>query len=125
MPRPLPRERWLTDAAARFAALDAWRQAHPTATWTEIEAAIDAQLGPLRAQLLGDTAMASEATDLRGERPRCPHCGERPRCPHCGERLSAAGPHRRRLRSEGDHPLDVERTYARCPACGHGLFPPR
>jgi hypothetical protein len=82
----------------------------------EIEAAIDAQLGPLRAQLLGDTALASDATDLGGERPVCPTCGER---------LTAAGPRRRRLRSEGDQPLDLERTYARCPRCEHGLFPPR
>ncbi len=115
MPRSLPRERWLADAAERFAALDAWRQAHPHATWTEIEAAIDAQLGPLRAQLLGDTAMASDATDLRGEGVRCPACGER---------LGAAGARRRRLRSEQDVVIEVERRYARCPACGTGLFPP-
>jgi ribosomal protein S27AE len=115
MPRSLPRERWLADAAERFAALDTWRQAHPRATWTEIEAAIDAQLGPLRAAMLGDTAMASAATDLRGERPRCPRCGEA---------LEAAGPRRRRLRGDQDRPIALERTYARCPACGHGLFPP-
>jgi ribosomal protein S27AE len=116
MPRPLPRERWLADAAERFAALDAWRQAHPRATWTEIEAAIEAPLGPLRAEMLGDTAMASDATDLRGERPRCPHCGEP---------LEAAGPRRRRLRGEQELPIALARTYARCPACGAGLFPPR
>lgn len=115
MPRPLPRERWLADAAMRFAALDAWRQAHPTATWSEIEAAIDTELGPLRVQLLGDTAMASAATDLSGTRPVCPQCGER---------LQAAGTRRRRLRGEQDLAVELERTYARCPACGTGLFPP-
>lgn len=116
MPRPLPRERWLAESAERFAALDAWRQAHPTATWAEIEAAVDAQLAPLRAQLLGETAMASEATDLAGPRRVCPQCGQR---------LQAAGTRRRRLRSEQDEPIALERTYARCPACGTGLFPPR
>jgi DNA-directed RNA polymerase subunit RPC12/RpoP len=116
MPRALPRERWLAETAERFAALDAWRQAHPQATWAEIEAAIDAQLGPLRAELLGDTAMASDATDLGGARPVCPTCGER---------LHAAGSRQRRLRGEQDVPIDLERTYARCPACGTGLFPPR
>jgi ribosomal protein S27AE len=116
MPRSLPRDRWLAEAAERFAALDAWRQAHPRATWAEIEAALDAQLGPLRARLLGDTAMASDATDLRGERPVCPECGGR---------LQAAGTRRRRLRGEGGTALALERTYARCPACGAGLFPPR
>jgi len=116
MPRPLPRDRWLAETAERFAALDAWRQAHPKATWAEIEAAVDAQVGPLRAQLLGDTAMASEAADLRGERRVCPACGER---------LQAAGARPRRLRSEQDVGVDLARTYARCPACGTGLFPPR
>lgn len=116
MPRPLPRDRWLADAADRFAALEAWRQAHPKATWTEIEAAIEAQIGPLRADLLRDTALASDAADLAGDRP----C-----CPRCGERLQAAGTRRRRLRGEQDIPIDVARTYARRPACGAGLFPPR
>lgn len=115
MPRPVPQDRWLADATERFAALDAWRQAHPQATWTEIEAAIDAQLGPLRAAMLGDTAMASAATDLREAGAVCATCGER---------LVAAGPRRRTLRGEHEQTIDLERTYARCPACGTGLFPP-
>lgn len=116
MPRPLPRERWLAEADARFAALDAWRQDHPRATWTEIEAAVDAQLGPLRARLLGETAMASDAAALGGARPVCPGCGAR---------LAPAGARRRRLRGEQEIPIELERTYARCPACGTGVFPPR
>ena len=116
MPRPLPRERWLAEAADRFAVLDAWRQTHPRATWSEIEAAIDGQLAPLRAHLLGDTAMASAATDRHGARPPCPACGEP---------LTAAGSHQRRLTTEGDHPVVLTRTYRRCSACGTGLFPPR
>jgi ribosomal protein S27AE len=115
MPRPLPRDRWLAETAERFAALEAWRPVHPTATWAQIEVAVDAQLGPLRAQVLGETAMASDATDLRGERRGCPDCGAR---------LHAAGVHRRRLRSEQDAGIEVTRHYARCPACGTGLFPP-
>jgi hypothetical protein len=100
MPRPLPRDRWLAETAERFAALDAWRKAHPTATWAEIESAVEAQLGPLRAQVLGETAMASDATDLRGVRRGCPECGTR---------LHAAGVHRRRLRGEQVEPIDVTR----------------
>ncbi len=115
MPRAVPRDRWLTEAADRFAALATWRQAHPRARWGEIEAAVDAQLGPLRAQVLGDTALASDATDLAQARPRCPDCG-------C--RLVRAGSQRRTLRSEGDRSIPLERTYARCPQCGTGLFPP-
>lgn len=114
MPRPLPRARWLAEAEARFAALEAWRQAHPRATWQEIEAAVDAQLGPLRAQVVGETALVSDATDPGSAR-----------CPDCGARLVRAGQRRRTLRSEGDVPIELARTYARCPQCGTGLFPPR
>lgn len=116
MPRPVPQDRWLADAADRFATLAAWRQAHPRATWAEIEAAVDAQLGPLRADLLRDTALTSDAADLRGADRACPTCGAR---------LQAAGTRRRRLRGEHNTALELERTYARCPACGTGLFPPR
>jgi ribosomal protein S27AE len=115
MPRPLPRDRWLAETAERFAALEAWRQAHPAATWTEIEVAVDAQLGPLRAQLLGEMAMASDATVLGGTQRVCPECGGQ---------LHAAGTRRRRLRSEQEASVELERTYARCPRCGIGLFPP-
>jgi hypothetical protein len=116
MPRALPRDRWLADAADRFAALDAWRQSHPTATWAEIEAAVETQLGALRAEMLRDTALARDAAALGGRRARCPTCGEP---------LQAAGARRRRLRGEHDQPLDIERAYARCPACRTGFFPPR
>ena len=104
MPRAVPQDRWRTEAAARFAALAEWRQAHPQATWAEIEAAVDAQLGPLRAQLLGDTALASDATDL--EQPR-------PTCPNCGARLVRKGRQTRTLRSAGDVGIDLDRSYAR------------
>ena len=115
MPRAVPQDRWLAEATERFAALAEWRQAHPKATWAEIEAAVDAQLGPLRAQLLGETALASDATDLTQERPRCPDCGAR---------VVRAGRRQRTLRSEGEVPITLDRTYARCPQCGTGLFPP-
>jgi len=115
MPRPLPRDQWLAEADVRFAALEVWRAEHPQATWTEIEAAIDGHLSALRARMLGETAMTSDAATLSGERPACPVCGER---------LQAAGAHRRRLRGDQEVPIELDRTYARCPACGTGLFPP-
>lgn len=115
MPRPLPRDRWLADAAERFTTLEAWRQAHPTASWAEIEAAIDGELSQLRARMLGETAMTSDAATLAGAASICPDCGEP---------LQTAGMRHRRLRTEHDRGIDLDRTYARCPACGAGLFPP-
>lgn len=116
MPRPLPRDAWLADAADRFGALADWRQAHPRATWDEIERAVDAQLGPLRARLIGDTVLVSDAVGPRAAPVACPECGTP---------MQAAGRRRRRLTTDGDVPIELERTYARCPACGAGLFPPR
>jgi hypothetical protein len=116
VPRPLPREAWLADAADRFATLEAWRRAHPRATWEEIESAIDAQFAPLRARVVGDTVLVSDAADL-GTAPAP--------CPECGTPLQPAGRHRRRARTEGDVPIELERAYGRCPACGAGGFPPR
>jgi hypothetical protein len=116
MPRRVPEESWVAEATARFRGIAAWRQAHPAATWEELEAAVDAELAALRATVLQDTALASDAVDLRTARPPCPRCGTP---------LQAAGMRTRRLRTDHDQPIDLARTYARCPACGTGLFPPR
>ena len=115
MPRPVPEDAWLAEAASRFAVIADWRRRHPQATWEELEAAVEAELAALRARVLQDTALASDAADLRTVRPPCPRCGAP---------LQAAGPRTRRLTTDHDRPIELTRTYARCPACGGGLFPP-
>src|SRR5829696_6930336 len=71
--------RWAKQIEAVVGGMRAWRVAHPRATFREIAAAIDAELNPLRAQLLAETAAASPQarfTELPiGERPRCARCG--------------------------------------------------
>ena len=114
---PVPRERWQAAAAAAMTAIADWRPADPQANWTELESAIDGELTALRARLLAESAQVSAATD--------PPLAARPPCPSCGEGLHDAGRHRRRLLTEGDEAVVLERTYLRCPACGTGLFPPR
>lgn len=37
-----------------------WRQSHPKATWREIEAAVDAQMNQLRAQLIQELVQMGE-----------------------------------------------------------------
>jgi rubrerythrin len=92
------------------AELRAWRAAHPHATLSEIEATLDQRLRAARAQLLSQVvADASVPTH----------------CPACGTTLQQRGRHRRRLRTDGDQPVELERAYATCPVCGTGLFPPR
>jgi DNA-directed RNA polymerase subunit RPC12/RpoP len=96
---------------ALAADLRRWRRAHPDATLTEIEQALDARLDAARAGLLAEVA---------GDIP-----DEEERCPECGERLARRGTRTRTLRTRGDVPLELTRAYLRCPACGAGVSPPR
>ena len=118
---------WSADVEARWRELSEevitgmaeWRGQHPRATLKEIEAALDERLAHVRARMLQDTALASAATDV-SQLPE----EERPHCPECGHVLEAHGQEARTLRTTYDRPVTLQRSYARCPACGAGLFPP-
>jgi hypothetical protein len=97
-----------------------WRKEHPQATWAEIEAAVDAQINPLRAQLLEDLVGMGQGEDWR-ERPQ----QERPTCATCGRPLWARGEQTRYIQTTGGEAVKVRRTYGTCPTCGVGFFPPR
>ncbi|MGI8969698.1 MAG: hypothetical protein ACR2HB_03125 [Dehalococcoidia bacterium] len=97
-----------------------WRVAHPTATFAEIEAAIDERLNRVRARMVEEAALASAAA-----RPTESAEAERPRCPDCGQRLVGRGQHTRQVTVQGNHQVQLPRGYTTCPACGAGLFPPR
>lgn len=97
----------------------AWRTAHPTATFAEIEVALAERLDQLRARVLPDLAVAGQATG-GAETPEA----ERPVCSECGVPLQPRGTRTRHLTIQGNHPLLLTRTYWVCPACGAGLFPP-
>ncbi len=110
--------RWMEVAEEALVGMSAWRRDHPRATWTQIETELDARLARLRGQVLRDAAQASPRADFRG-------AAEHPPCPACGTPLRAVGQHRRRLVTNHEQLLDLERTYGRCPRCGTGVFPPR
>jgi uncharacterized protein with PIN domain len=97
-----------------------WREQHPTATLQEIETALDERLGRLRAQMLEDVALMSQATDLR-ETPAV----DRPRCPTCGTPMTHQSWEKRDLLTHHGHTVTLERSYALCPTCGEAFFPPR
>jgi hypothetical protein len=100
--------------------LVAWRQAHPRATLAEIEAAVGAALQRVQARYLRDLVAASPLADVARQ-----PAAERPRCPDCGATLVAHGRHERRVLTPGQpEPLAIRRSYAACPACGRGPFPP-
>jgi hypothetical protein len=92
--------------------LQTWRHDHPQATFAEIEAAVEAHLGVVRAVLLKGTTDA--------EPPLEPAV-----CPTCGTALQSRGWHSRDLRGPGEARVHLERPYASCPVCRQGLFPPR
>lgn len=105
--------------AEAVAGLADWRVQHPTATFAEIEAAVDERFNTARARVLGELAQLSRAADLAGK-----PVGERARCPDCGAELRPQGTRRRAVVTQGAKEVLLERDYALCPACGRGVFPP-
>ena len=115
---PLSAGAWHDLAEEAWAGLAEWRQQHPKATLREIEQAVDERLASLRARMVQDAALASASTDPTAN-------GDRPRCPTCGESMQVDGTRTRRLRTTHERDITLTRHYARCPACGTGVFPPR
>jgi RNase P subunit RPR2 len=96
-----------------------WRVQHPTATLLEIEQEVDARLAGVRARLVEAAVQRSRQADLTAL-----PAAERPVCPDCGAVLEARGTQTRRLRTRHNREIRLERSYAVCPQCGGGLFPP-
>lgn len=113
-------QRWEELAEAVVTGMADWRVAHPRATFREIEAALDERLDRMRARILADAALASEATDWRDAPPE-----GRPRCPDCQTPLVVKSRQTRRLQSQGVREIELERSQGTCPQCGASLFPPR
>lgn len=112
-------DNWPATAADVFIGMAEWRAAHPQATLREIEGALDERLAALRARMLEDLALASKQADVHALPAE-----ERPACPACGARVEARGAKARRLTTTYNREITLTRSYAVCPACGTGLFPP-
>lgn len=110
--------RWSEVGGEVMAQIKQWRLSHPKASLNEIEQALDEHLGRLRARMLEDVAQASDAVHLDQQR------AQRPRCPQCDEELVGRGQEVRELETEHQQRLRLKRSYATCPRCGVGLFPP-
>ena len=111
--------RWRDLTEEVIAGMQQWRLQHPKATFKEIETTLDERLAKVRAQMLEDVALASAVTDVSAVRPE-----ERPSCPVCGQSLEAHGQDTRHLTTNHNQTITLTRSYAVCPACGAGLFPP-
>ena len=93
-----------------------WRTAHPHATFTEIEAAIDERLHGLRARMIEEAALAQRAAATA----ECTAGA----CALCGGPLRPRGQHERPVRVHGDQRVRLRRPYLVCTRCGRGAFPP-
>ena len=111
--------RWAGDAESVWSGMADWRAAHPRATLSEIETALDERLDRLRARLLADLALASASADVQEATAE-----ERPRCERCGVVLQARGQSERGVVTHGGVEVRLARSYATCPGCGDGSFPP-
>jgi YgiT-type zinc finger domain-containing protein len=97
-----------------------WRLAHPNATFREIEDAVHERVSRLEARMVQDSALADARTDWAQVPPE-----KRPTCPNCGTPLVSRGKRQRELQSRGGQTIHLKRSYATCPTCEMGLFPPR
>jgi predicted RNA-binding Zn-ribbon protein involved in translation (DUF1610 family) len=111
--------RWQEEVAAVMVGMKEWRLQHPRASLREMEGALDEHWARMRARMLEDMALSSAAARI-SEAPE----SDRPICPQCGGPLESRGEHERTLTTTYDQSIRLERSYATCPACGTGLFPP-
>lgn len=111
--------RWQQEAELVMTGMKEWRLQHARATYREIETALDEHLAKMRARMLQDLALASAAAHVGEAREE-----DRPTCPTCGRVMEARGEEERTLTTTYNQPITLTRSYASCPACQAGLFPP-
>ncbi len=112
--------RWRELAEEVILGIKEWRLQHPRATFREIEAAVDERLAKARARMLQDAALMSAAAEITAASAE-----ERPRCPKCGRVMESHGQETRELTTNYNRTIELTRSYAYCPTCQAGLFPPR
>ena len=93
-----------------------WREQHPQAKFAEIERETMKRMAEIQARMLEELAQMSETRDWEAERP--------PECPECGAPMEKRGQQKRELQAAGGEGVNLERSYAVCPKCGAGIFPP-
>lgn len=92
-------------------AMKQWRGTHPHASFAEIEQAVEEQITRIRVQMLEQVVADGPKQD-------------RPVCRECGTTMVPRSEAERQLTVQGDEAVHLARSYAVCPSCGAGLFPP-
>jgi hypothetical protein len=83
------RDKWTASFQDASETVSSWREAHPRATFTDIENNVDEQLAQLRTKMIQDLVQESKLVNIK-ELSR----EERPFCPACGKPLAANGKQR-------------------------------
>jgi NMD protein affecting ribosome stability and mRNA decay len=110
-------KKWQGDSLELMSGMAEWRKQHRKATMREIEAELDRRLERVRAKMLEEAAMMSEAREWEAKEGG-------PTCPDCGEILEGRVKGERSLQTHGGQEIKLERQYGVCPKCGQGFFPP-
>lgn len=92
--------------------MTAWRQAHPTATFADMEGEATRQVAALRAELIAVALAAGEPETA-------------PTCPACGGPTQRVGERTRTVTTSGPERVTVTGGRYRCSTCGAELSPPR
>jgi predicted RNA-binding Zn-ribbon protein involved in translation (DUF1610 family) len=108
---------WTQIAGEVLSGVKEWRLQHPKASLAEIEKVMDERWAVARARLIQDMALASEATKFL-------EAQEASLCPECGTKLVSRGQHQRKLVTQHNQEVHLQRSYGSCPSCGKGFFPP-
>ena len=111
-------DRWRELSEAILTDVKEWRRVHPKATFREIEDEVHSRLSRLEAQMIQDTAQASQSRMWSGSPLQ-----DRPTCPVCQTPLQARGQRQRSLQGAGGREVTLSREYGTCPNCRTGLFP--
>lgn len=107
------REEFIDEAVELWEGLNTWYQAHPEATFDEIEE----QLGQERRGFLGRLLELSLRQGNLGA------TAEPPSCAKCGKPMEFQGYPRKTVHGR-DVDTRIPRAYYYCPICKDGFFPP-
>jgi hypothetical protein len=99
-----------------------WRQAHPQATFDEIDEEVSRQFAELQARVVEALSQPEPRPAGSAETPAIGD--DPPRCPQCQRAMQRRGQRRRRVPTRQGQDVVLQRAYYVCPACGAGRFPP-
>ena len=96
-----------------------WRTEHPRASFTSIENEVDEKLAKVRAKMIEELVLESKMSNLKQLKVE-----ERPKCVGCGGPIMANGRQKRKLITNHEQVVELERSKGYCRGCRVSYFPP-